>query len=290
MRRRVEDTDDTVVSTTDEEEEDDGLKPLSDRLVMELTAHRTLALRNALAQDPQVAFLAALHAMVLRLFYRYAVDSCVEIEPRNAAFGSQVPGLGDTAYAQAIDQRHETWARNLPKASEDLWEALTEFDSCSREALFAHCVAMSVNAVHDPYQRRPRAIAHADVLAGTVGLDMAKAGWTATGDSYLGRVTKARILEAVREAKGEDAADRIAGLKKAEMVTAAEDLLVGTGWLPDPLRTPPLPEEDAPEIELIDEADRADDDASEDDPDTAKRNRRKTAANRLSEIPTHGGR
>ena len=85
---------------------------------------------------------------------------------------------------------------------------------------------MSVNAVHDPYQRRPRAIAHADVLAGTVGLDMAKAGWTATGDSYLGRVTKARILEAVREAKGEDAADRITGLKKAEMVTAAEDLLV----------------------------------------------------------------
>ncbi|KAA2312729.1 DNA-binding protein [Puniceibacterium sp. HSS470] len=262
----VEDTDDSDVSTTDEEE-DDGQKPLSDRLVMELTAHRTLALRNALAQDPQVAFLAALHAMVLRLFYRYATGSCVEIEPRNAGFGSQVPGLGDTAYAQAIDQHHETWTLNLPKAPEDLWEALTEFDSCSREALFAHCVAMSVNAVHDPYQRRPRAIAHADVLAGTVRLDMAKAGWTATGESYLGRVTKARILEAVREAKGEDAADRIAGLKKAEMVTAAEDLLVGTGWLPDPLRTPPLPEEDAPEIELVDEADRTDDDASEDDPD-----------------------
>ncbi|WP_299790798.1 ParB N-terminal domain-containing protein [uncultured Marivita sp.] len=262
-----EDIDDTVASTTDEEDEDDGLKPLSDRLVMELTAHRTLALRNALAEDPQVAVLAALHAMVLRLFYRYAVDSCVEIEPRNAGFGSQVPGLVDTAYAQAIDQRQETWARNLPKAPEDLWEALTEFDSCSREALFAHCVSMSVNAVYDPCQRRPRAIAHADVLAGTVGLDMAKAGWTATGDSYLGRVTKARILEAVREAKGEDAADRIAGLKKPEMVTAAEDLLVSTGWLPEPLRTPPLPEEDAPEIELIDDADGG---PSDDDPDTGE--------------------
>jgi ParB family chromosome partitioning protein len=266
----VEDSDNTVASASDEEEEDHGLKPLSDRIFMELTAHRTLALRNALAQDPQVALLAALHAMVLRLFYGYAVDSCVEIEPRNAGFGSQVPGLGDTAYAQAIDQRHQTWARNLPKAPEDLWEALTEFDSCSREALFAHCVAMSANAVHDPYQRRPRAIAHADVLAGTVGLDMAKEGWTATGDSYLGRVTKARILEAVREAKGEDAADRIAGLKKAEMVTAAEDLLVGTGWLPDPLRTPPLPEEDAPEIELVDHADTADEEPSNDDPDSGE--------------------
>ncbi len=83
-------------------------------------------------------------------------------------------------------------------------------------------------------------------------------------------MTKARILEAVREAKGEDAADRIAGLKKAEMVTAAEDLLVGTGWLPEPLRTPPLPEEDAPEIELVDEADGVGDEASEDDTDASE--------------------
>ncbi|MFZ1726591.1 MAG: hypothetical protein WAU13_08040, partial [Albidovulum sp.] len=81
---------------------------------------------------------------------------------------------------------------------------------------------------------------------------------------------KARILEAVREAKGEDAANRIEDLKKAEMVTAAEDLLSGTDWLPEPLRTPPLPEEDAPEIELVDGADPADDDASEDDPDSSE--------------------
>ncbi|TCP34374.1 hypothetical protein EV662_1321, partial [Rhodovulum marinum] len=110
------------------------------------------------------------------------------------------------------------------------------------------------------------AIAHADVLAGTVGLDMGRAGWTAAGDNYLGRVTKARILEAVREAKGEAAAEQIAGLKKAEMVTAAEDLLSGTGWLPDPLRTPPLPEGDAPEIELLDEADNT----SEANPDSGE--------------------
>ncbi len=61
-----EDADDYVAPAAEDEEEEDGLKPLSDRLVMELTAHRTLALRNALAQDPQVAFLAALHAIVVR--------------------------------------------------------------------------------------------------------------------------------------------------------------------------------------------------------------------------------
>jgi ParB family chromosome partitioning protein len=43
-----------------EVEEDDVLKPLSERLVTELTVHRTLALRDALANDPGVAFAAVL--------------------------------------------------------------------------------------------------------------------------------------------------------------------------------------------------------------------------------------
>ena len=227
------------------EEEDDGLKPLSDRLVMELTAHRTLALRDALANDPQTAFLAALHAMTLRLFYHYPLDSCVEITPHSAGFGAQAPGLGDTAYALSIDDRTTSWLGALPKAPEDLWEALVGFDNDSREALFAHCVAMTVNAVQEPYNRRPRALAHADVLAATLGLDMAATGWAPTGESYLARVTKARILEAVREAKGENASDRIAGLKKPDMVAAAEELLEGTGWLPEVLRMPALPDSEA---------------------------------------------
>ena len=37
-----------------EEDDDDTVKPLPDRLITELTAHRTLALRNALANDPAV--------------------------------------------------------------------------------------------------------------------------------------------------------------------------------------------------------------------------------------------
>ena len=59
----------------------------------------------------------------------------------------------------------------------------------------------------------------------------------------------------MREAKGETAADRIAGLKKPEMVAAAEELLAGTGWLPEVLRTPPLAADDAPELEIVDDAD-----------------------------------
>ena len=65
---------------------------------------------------------------------------------------------------------------------------------------------------------------------------MVEAGWRPTVENYLGRVTKLRILEAVREAKGEQSAQLIDHLKKGEMAKEAERLLDGTGWLPEPLR------------------------------------------------------
>ena len=61
--------------------------------------------------------------------------------------------------------------------------------------------------------------------------------WSPTMDSYLGRLTKAEIVCAVREGVSDEAAQRIAGLKKPEMAQAAEGMLAGTGWLPAALRT-----------------------------------------------------
>jgi ParB family chromosome partitioning protein len=83
------------------------------------------------------------------------------------------------------------------------------FDGDSQAALFAHCASLSVNAVHEPWNRSPRRLTHADTLARAVNLNMAAAGWSPTVDNYLGRVLKARILEAVREAKGEASAQLI---------------------------------------------------------------------------------
>jgi ParB family chromosome partitioning protein len=218
------------------DEDDEGVRPLSDRLMAELTAHRTLALREAIANDPDTAFLAMLHALCLKLFYRFGLDSCLEVEAKSVLFGTQVEGLGDMPYATAIDARHGTWAAQLPKDTADLWDVLIGLDGDSRQALFAHCVGLTINATCQPYDRRPKAIAHAGRLAEALQLDMAAAGWRPTVAGYLGRVTKAQILEALREAKGDQAAQLIEDLKKADMAREAERLLDGTGWLPEPLR------------------------------------------------------
>ncbi|OYV32986.1 MAG: DNA-binding protein, partial [Acidocella sp. 20-61-6] len=187
--------------------------------------------------EPGIAYLALLHALCLRLFYRYGAESCLEIEAKSVMFGAQAPGLADTPLAARVDARHEAWAAQLPEDSAELWDALSNLDTDSREALFAHCVALTLNATHDAYNRRPRALAHAGRLAEILALDLAAAGWAPNVDNYLGRVTKARILEAVREAKGEQAAQRLENLKKDAMAEAAAQALAGTGWLPEALRT-----------------------------------------------------
>lgn len=220
----------------EQEEEDDKLRPLPDRLIEDLTATRTVALRNALANNPAVAYVAALHALVLQTFYRYSKNSCLEITVQSTTFG-QTYGLGDTAWAKEIDQRHEAWGQDLPQSPRDLWDFLMAMDDASRQALFAHSVSLSLNAVVQQYRRRGDEVDHSDQLAHSIGFDMVEAGWTPTVDAYLGRVTKAHILKAVREARGEDAARLIEHLRKADMAREAARLLEDSGWLPEQLRS-----------------------------------------------------
>jgi ParB family chromosome partitioning protein len=230
-----------------EEDEDDTLKPLPDRLMSELTAYRTLALRDAVANNPHVAMTALLHKLCLDTFQHAAPGACLEASVRHVFFSVQPTDLKDSPSARAVAERHEAWKSDLPKDEAALWDWLATLDETRRSALLAHCVSFGVNALYEKGDRYGGAgvsvhgVQHrlvlADRLAHAVGLDMVEAGWRPTVDSYLGRVTKPRILEAVREAKGEQSAQLIDHLKKADMAKEAERLLDGTGWLPEPLRT-----------------------------------------------------
>lgn len=184
-----------------------------------------------------MAFIAALHVFALKTFYRYGSDSCLEITAQHTTF-SQTQGLGDTVWAKEIEQRQESWGHDLPGNADEVWDYLIALDEASRMALFAHCVSLSLNATVQAWNRRSREVAHAKQLAQLIGFSMVAAGWTPTVDNYLGRVTKAHILQAVREAKGEQSAQLIDHLKKPDMAREAARLLEGSGWLPEVLRLP----------------------------------------------------
>jgi ParB family chromosome partitioning protein len=219
--------------TTDEEDDD---RPLPDSLVRDLTSHRSLGLRLNLIEQPEIAIIAVTHALSAQIFYLGADAHVVGIQPIKTDLAAHADGIDDTVAGKAWADRHANWARQMPRDVTALWTFVAELDHDSRMALFAHCVALTVNAVRLPWERRPRAQATADKLAEAVSLDMT-GYWRPTVRTYLGRITKARILDAVREAVSDEAAQRMADTKKQGMAEAAEQLLAGTGWLPALLRT-----------------------------------------------------
>jgi ParB family chromosome partitioning protein len=265
-----------------DEEEDDAIRPLPDRLVMELTAHRTLALQDAVAAHPRVAMTALLHKLCVDAFHRTYGPGCLEAGVRHVQLSIQAPELKESAPAKSIAARHDAWKADVPADDAALWDWLVALDDASRLALLAHCISSGVNALFEKIDRHggPSITAHglqrrldqADRLARAVGLDMVEAGWRPTVDNYLGRVTKGRILDAVREARGESSAQLIDHLKKSEMAKEAERLLEGAGWLPEPLRlvtaSSPSDNPDSaagplPEFLAADEEQSTDSDASE---------------------------
>lgn len=226
---------DEDVQEIEEEDEEPG-KPISDSLTRDLSAYRTLALRVALGERPDLALIALTHTLTAQLFYSYAEAGCLEVRPTVTPLGSHADGIEDTPLAAKANEAREAWAERMPRDVADLWGFVVALDDEKRLALLAHCASRTVNALRLPWDRKPRSLQTADRLATALALDVAK-DWTPTVDSYLGRITKAHIVEAVTEGVSEDAARRIADMKKPDMAQAAEQLLAGTGWLPAILRT-----------------------------------------------------
>ncbi len=232
-----------IAAATAEPEETD--RPLSEQHRTELTTYRTMALREALADDPEAAFIAVLHAMVIRVIVNgYRTGSCLDVSTTSARADHTVQGLDAFRPATALDAKREAWAKRLPSEQGEIWEALIDLAPEQRTELFALCAGLSVNAMHTPFDRRPEALPHADRLAQLVGLDLTR-DWKPTAANYFNRVTKGKILAAVREAKGEDTARLLDSLKKGEMAREAERLMADSGWLPEILRTPGLAAEGA---------------------------------------------
>lgn len=233
-----------------DDEEPEVLKPLPDRLVSDLTAWRTLALQDAVAGDPAMAYVAVLHALVLGCFYSYSRETCLQVSANRVYFSNAPTNLGDCPPAQAIDARAAEWRDRLPQSDKEVWDYLLTLDGGKQAKLFAHCASVCVNAQAEIVAKYDngrvsahgiaRRIAHSNVLAHAVGLDVVTAGWRPTADGYFRSVTKPRILADVTEARGAQFAQMIDHLKKADMAREAERLLEETDWLPVPMRTPDL--------------------------------------------------
>lgn len=206
----------------------------ADSVLADLSAHRTMVLRELFAQRPEIALTALLHTMVGQLFSASRERTCLDIAASEMPLDRHSATVGASKAARAFQERHTAWATAV-SGTDDLDRWLVELSVKDRARLLAHCVALTVNALH--YPKRMRDV-EADVQhwSTALGLEMAK-WWRPTEANFLGRVPKRLILEAVREGVSEQAAQALSIVKKDRLVEKAETLLAETTWVPEPLRT-----------------------------------------------------
>ncbi|MEJ8859962.1 ParB/RepB/Spo0J family partition protein [Variovorax robiniae] len=208
----------------------------SEKLMRDLTAHRTAALQAALLQNPQVALAALVHRMAETVFSLYGSgDDIVKVAVRvtsDSTLAEEASEYGDSPAATLLGDAEAMWGDRLPGNPEALFRWLLTQPQETLLELLAYCTARSVNAI----AARPRTTAnHSDALAQALGLDMAD-WWVPTAGRYLGHVSKAKALEAVMEATGVDPAQATSGMKKPDLVRYCASKLEGTRWVPAPLR------------------------------------------------------
>lgn len=208
-------------------------------LVADLTAQKTAALRVELANNPDVALVAVVHALLLSTVYPYAiVGTALELRITHTRLKDSMKAPADNAALVAFEDLAENYGHALPGDPADLWEHLSRLSRDELLNLLAFAAAHGVNAVERPFDGRSYARAQADQLGQALAVNMTR-WFNPTGASYFQHINRHGIEAAVAEARGEDAARNVrAATKKSEAVAIAERLVAGSGWLPLPVRIP----------------------------------------------------
>lgn len=222
---------------------------ISEKLARRLSAHRTAALQAEVARHPQVALVAVVHRLALRVAVDgYGSGRSTSPQPINISASPQdgldtfAPDVAQSPALIGLRGVRQAWAARLPSDPDALFAELLALPQQEILSLLAVCVAATVGAVTSRDGDIP-----AVALAHAVGLDM-HPWWTPTAEGYFAHVSKAKAIEAVQAFAPEHAA-RLLKLKKNELASEAERLAVGTGWLPVMLRAVTPEVSDVPEAQ-----------------------------------------
>ncbi len=205
-------------------------------LVQDLTAHRTAALRLAMASNPAVALAATVHAMALPLLYRSQSGTCLDLSAKSRDLAPHA-SEDCTAYAK-LGEMAAHWQATLPESAHDLMAWCVNAGQDVLLDLLAYLSALSVDAIRLRHDQTSADLKHADQLADILSLDM-REHWTGSDGFYV-RLSKPALVQVISEAKAPIGVS-IAVLKKAEAARHVAKAVAGTGWLPVPLRSPAQP-------------------------------------------------
>lgn len=198
----------TSASSGDKKEK--AAPTISNAMMHRLSIQVTQAAQKALTEEPRVGLVALLAG-----FFTYS-DGPIKVSAN---------GMGGGYHER--EQFASAFQRLHAMSDEDLFRVAAGIAGRALDL-------QSQNALRAPLTKG------ADVLAAAIDGDRMTAALRETWDAgdYFGGVSKAFVIDAIREALNDDEARKADKLKKAELVAFALANVPKTGWLPPELRAP----------------------------------------------------
>ena len=228
------DTSGAAPASSSRSEVEQQAEGMSDRLITNLTAHRTAAVQASLISNQSVALASLAAHMARTTLVRGYSDGCVKISLSTQMYTLRdaSPTFEGSPAHKVLMAEHDALMALLPTESDDLLGFFLGQGLDVSLRVITYCSATTVNGVLGKNSTQD-ALAP---LAAALSLDM-RQWWEANQPNYLALVPKAKMIEAVVEAHGGPlAADGWDKLKKDEVLDRCTDSLKGTGWLPAILR------------------------------------------------------
>lgn len=210
------------------QEEKDGL---SQSLKDNLMAHRTSAIQVEIAQSPKLALVMLLHRLMINTFDKYRYQSHlsnVQIEASQPALHLSIADYPLTKSATSMQEMTDKWLEVLPDVKE-LMDWLLVQDETVISSLLAYCVGRSCSFTHHGHN------ANYQKIGQLLSFDM-NAWWEPSAENYFKRVSKGE-MKSVLEATGKSIDGDTDKMKKGELAQLVAGEVVGSGWLPDLLKT-----------------------------------------------------
>jgi ParB family chromosome partitioning protein len=202
-------------------------------LMRNMTAHRTAAVAASLSVNPHTAL-----ALLLCQFAQTHRSTGAHVQVHRKMYRvAEMASEFTTSRAGAdLEKTQQKIGAAVPE-TESPAELLTYLLALDDAALL-DMLAFHVGGSYDVIRDEPEAPEHkatAKVLETALGLNMAE-WWEPTAERFVSHITKAKMVESVREVRGDAAAAPIMAMKKPDAIAATVELLQGSGWVPEPLR------------------------------------------------------
>jgi len=201
---------------------------LSAKLVDELMAHKTLALRAEVATKPDLALRLLVLALASNALHQFSTCSQLRVRIDEADVSRQITRCESPA-PQALAKLAKAWRERLPAGVDALWAFISEADQQTLLELLAVLIAPAIEL------QRGRAESVVDAICAAAGLDMSKY-WNATPESYFEHVRKDMIVDAIQEVNPALDRTKLDNAPKKNVLDRAKRMFKGSTWLPEPLR------------------------------------------------------